>query len=251
MVGKVSHAFCNGCDAVSVPSTPMKEELESYGIEIPIYVLPFGLDMDDFAGEPKINLHETLKIDPSEKVFLCTGRLSGEKNVDFVLRSFAKVVEEIPNSRLVIVGDGPARAELEALTSSLNLNNNVMFTGYVDWKDLIDYYKQADLFVYGSKTETQGIVFMEAMASALPVVAVGEMGALEAVLHNETGLLTHEDEAAFSEACIGLLRDEDRYRQFSEASLRAAENMSMQKSLEKLLNIYHEMIDARSAVGQA
>ena len=250
MVGKVSHAFCNGCDAVSVPSTPMKDELESYGIKIPIYVLPFGLDMDDFAGDPKINLYEALNIDPSEKVFLCTGRLSGEKNVDFVIRSFAKVVESIPNSKLVIVGDGPARGELEELKTSLGLDDKILFTGYVDWRDLIDYYKQADLFVYGSKTETQGIVFMEAMASALPVVAVGEMGALEAVIDGETGILTTEDEGEFSDACISLLRDEDRYKRFADASLKAADDMSMQRSLEKLMHIYHEMIDARAAVGQ-
>jgi len=250
LVGKVSHAFCNGCDAVSVPSTPMKEELRSYGITLPIYLLPFGLDMDDFAHEPKIDLYEALNLDRSDRVLLCTGRLSAEKNVDFVLRSFEKIAAEEPNSKLVIVGDGPARADLEHLAADLHLSDRVIFTGYVAWKDLIDYYKQADLFVYGSKTETQGIVFMEAMASGLPVVAIGEMGALEAVHHDKTGILVEEDEDQFARAALDLVNDEARFQVFAERSLVAAKDLSIQSSITTLLEIYNEMISKRAVVKQ-
>ncbi len=244
-VKRVSRAFCNRCDGVTVPTTPMKEELLSYGIRVPIWVLLFGMDMDAFSGPPKRDVRAELGLSPQEKLLLCAGRLSREKNVSFVLRAFRRVLAHRRDVRLVIVGDGPARAELEQEAQALELGDRVIFTGYRPWDALVDYYKTADLFVYGSKTETQGIVFTEAQAAGLPVVAVGEMGALEAVQDGVTGILTPEDEDAFAQAVLKLLQDEALYSKMSRAAREISERNSVQRSAERLLEIYDELITLR------
>ena len=244
-VKRISRAFCNRCDGVTVPSTPMKEELLSYGVTVPIYVLLFGMDVEIFQRPPKVDVRKELGIESNERVLLCAGRLSKEKNVDFVLRAFRRVLEHTRDVRLVIVGDGPARAELERLAKELQLGDRVIFTGYRPWEVLVDYYKTSDLFVYGSKTETQGIVFTEAQAAGLPVVAVGEMGALEAVKDGTTGLLVPEDEKAFAEAVLRLLGDRTLYEQMSRAARELSEQNSIQRSVERLVEIYDELIATR------
>lgn len=245
-VKRVSRAFCNRCDGVTVPTTPMREELLSYGIRVPIWVLLFGMDMDAFSGPPKRDVRAELGLSPQEKLLLCAGRLSREKNVSFVLRAFRRVLAHRRDVHLVIVGDGPARVELEQEAQALQLGDRVIFTGYRPWDALVDYYKTADLFVYGSKTETQGIVFTEAQAAGLPVVAVGEMGALEAVQDGVTGILTPEDEDAFAQAVLKLLQDEALYSKMSRAAREISERNSVQRSAERLLEIYDELLALRA-----
>jgi glycosyltransferase involved in cell wall biosynthesis len=251
MVARISAAFCNRCDAVTVPSNPMREELLSYGIEAPVYTLPFGMDLDDFAGEPRVDLRAKLGIPERERILLCAGRVAEEKNISFLLRAFRLMLKELPHLRLIIAGDGPARPRLEGETEELGIAERVIFTGYVAWRELIDYYKQADLFVYASKTETQGIVFVESLAAGTPVVAVGEMGALEAVEDGVDGLLLEEDEEAFAQAVVELLHNEERLKRMSRAAVERAYQMSAQRSVEKLLEIYKEMIGAKQLAHQA
>jgi glycosyltransferase involved in cell wall biosynthesis len=246
VVKRISRAFCNRCDAVTVPSTPMREELASYGVRVPIYVLLFGMDLEAFARPPVRDVRADLGIPRDEKVLLCAGRLSREKNVSFVLRTFRRVLKHGKDVRLVIVGDGPARLELEREAHALDLGDRVIFTGYRAWEVLVDYYKTADLFVYGSKTETQGIVYTEAQAAGLPVVAVGEMGALEAIRDGVTGMLTREDEEEFAQAVAKLLEDEELYGKMSRAALEMSEKNSIVRSTERLLEIYRELIAARA-----
>jgi len=248
-VKRVSRAFCNRCDGVTVPTTPMKEELLSYGIQVPIWVLLFGMDIEAFSRPPSRDVRAELGLLPQERALLCAGRLSREKNVSFVLRAFRRVLSRRRDIRLAIVGDGPARTELEREAQELGLGDRVLFTGYRAWEVLVDYYKGADLFVYASKTETQGIVFTEAQAAGLPVVAVGEMGAVEAVDDGVTGLLVEEDEEKFAEAVLRLLNDRKRLEEMRRAALKKAEATSIQHSLERLLEIYRELLGAQKVPG--
>ncbi len=248
MVERISAAFCNRCDAVTTPSRPMRQTLLSYGIVRPVYALPFGLDMSDFSRPLRYDLRSELELAPDERVLICAGRLSQEKNVSFVLRAFELMLARAAKLRLVIAGDGPARAQLEKEARALNLAGRTVFTGYLERSKLIDYYKAADLFVYGSKTETQGIVYSEALASGTPVVAVGEMGVLDVVKDGTTGLLLPEDETAFAEAAVELLHDPARLRRMGQAALRSAHEESAERSCEQLLKIYRELIEAATSL---
>lgn len=238
MTERISAAFCNRCDAVTTPSRPMREVVLSYGVVKPVYAFPFGLDMADFARPAVHDPRAELNLPAEDRILICAGRVSHEKNVSFVLRAFQHMLTYEQKLRLIIAGDGPARSALEDEARALGINQRVSFTGYLDWHKLIDYYKAADLFVYGSKTETQGIVYSEALASGTPVVAVGQMGVLDVVEDSLNGLLLPEDETAFADAVIGLLHDSERLERMGEAAIRRAHEQSAERSCERLLEIY-------------
>ena len=249
-VGNVSAAFINRCDAVTVSTTPMVEELKRYDIRVPIHRVPFGMDLSLFQAPPRSDLRREFSIGDDEKILLCAGRVAHEKNISFVLDAFAEICRERDDVRLLIVGDGPARADLEARRVDLGLGDRVIFTGYRDWPQLVDDYKQADLFVYGSQTETQGIVFMEAQAAGLPVVAVGAMGALEAIKPNETGILIDPsaNAACFAQTVLGLLDDDDRRCQLSRNALAWAQANGLDRTVDRLLGIYQSLLESPTPV---
>lgn len=237
---RISAAFCNRCDAITTPSEAMREELLKYGVQKPIYVLPFGVDVELFERPAQIDVRAALQIAPDEFFLLYTGRLGTEKNLHFLLRAFRVMLDlwhERRPLRLVLAGDGPHRPLFEAYAQELQLGDRVIFTGFIPRDQLVDYYRAADLFVFASKTETQGLVLMEAMAAGLPAVAVRAMGVTDVVFDNETGLLAPEDEHIFTQKVLDLLRDSQRRARLSALSKHKAHTMSIQHSTAQLLEI--------------
>lgn len=246
MAERMSRAFCNSCDAVIAPSAQMGRELQRYGISRPIYPLPFGVDEEEFARQPSWDVREALGL-PEQDLLLYVGRLGIEKNLDFLLRAFRRLRALRPEARLIIAGNGPYRPALERSVAGLGLQESVIFTGYLPREKLIDLYKQATLFVFASKTETQGLVLVEAMMAGLPPVAVGMMGVLDVVTPGETGLLVGEDEEEFARACLVLLQDGPERRRLGEAARRWALAQSARASTSRLLEIYRAVRRERSA----
>lgn len=236
MVKSGSRLLCNRCDVTIAPSDQMKHELESYGITSSIRALPYGVDEEEFSHEVRWDVRAALNL-PTEDLLLYAGRLGTEKNLDFLLRSFRRLLVLHPSARLIIAGDGPQRQPLERYAASLGVAPYVIFTGFLQRTDLIDLYKQA-LFVFASKTETQGLVLMEALMAGAAVVAVGAMGSLDMISSGETGILVREDEDEFAGACHRLLQDGDEKRKLSMAAQRWARSCSSQVSTRELLEIY-------------
>jgi len=139
--------------------------------------------------------------------------------------------------RLIIAGDGPQRQALEQYATELGIAPYVVFTGFLERRKLIDLYKQT-LFVFTSKTETQGMVLVEAMMAGSTVVAVGEMGVLDIVKHEETGILVKENEDEFAQACYRLLEDKTERERLGEAAQQWACSQGSRTSTLKLLEIY-------------
>ncbi len=235
----ISRLLCNRCEAIIAPSSPMKLELESYGISRPIYALPFGVNEKEFEGEINWDVRKALNL-PDEDLLLFAGRLGKEKNLDFLLHTFGHIQEARPSARLIIAGDGPYRADLEEYARNLKIEKYVTFTGFLDRRDLIDLYKQADLFVFASKTDTQGIVLMEAMMAGTPPVAVNVLGPLDVIRSGETGMLVNENEEEFTAACLGLLEGSSRRKAMGAAARDWAREHSAQASTRKLLDIYSQ-----------
>jgi len=210
-----SALMCNRCTAVTVPTRSICDELRRYGVHTPIYVLPFGpplsLYRDPAVWEPR----EALGVSEEAHLFLYSGRLSEEKNLPFLLRSFARVRLFDSRAFLVIAGDGPLRRRLEEEVEGLGLRGAVHFTGFLDRLRLVDLYKSADLFLFSSKAETQGLVLVEAMAGGMPVVAVGALGVSDIVKGGVNGVLVDEDEGEFARAALELVGDEERHRRLS------------------------------------
>jgi glycosyltransferase involved in cell wall biosynthesis len=210
-----------------------------------MYPLSFGADEEEFSHKIGWDLRTELNA-PTEDLLLFAGRLGKEKNLDFLLRAFKRLLSHRNSVRLIIAGDGPQRQTLQRYATELGIAPYVIFTGFLDRRKLIDLYKQT-LFVFTSKTETQGMVLVEAMMAGNPVVAIGEMGVLDIVRHEETGILVEENEDEFAWACCRLLEDKTERERLGRAAQKWACLQSARASTCKLLETYLAATARKSA----
>lgn len=191
----------NSVDALVVPSTAMRDVLAGYGVRTAMHVLPTGIPLADFAGGDGARFRAALGIDAGTPMLLFVGRVAHEKNIEFLLIALEQVRRRVPSAVLVIAGEGPARPRLERVTERLGLRGNVHFVGYLDRRTaLLDCYAAADAFVFASRTETQGLVLLEAMAVGLPVVSTAVMGTRDIVGPRRGALVPDDDERSFADA---------------------------------------------------
>src|SRR5581483_5868011 len=136
------------------------------------------------------------------------GRVAHEKNIDFLVKVFVEVRRTVPQAMLVIAGEGPAREGLKSRIATLGLQQDVCFTGYLDRDTgLLDCYAAADVFVFASRTETQGLVLLEAMAQGTPIVSTAELGTRSILKAGCGALVVRETVAEFSQAVVQVLQD--------------------------------------------
>lgn len=244
--------FSNIFDAVIAPSPKIRALLRSYGVQKPIYVLPTGLRLQQFrrtrtCARKARALRLRLGIAPDAKVLLFVGRLGREKNIDFVIRAFVELRNMRREVRLVLVGDGPMRDQLKSLVTRLGLKEAISFTGSVAHAEIASHYQAADLFVFSSLTDTQGIVVLEAIASGLPVVALRDEAFTSMVKNGRSGLLLRPDtsHALFARRVAALLENHTRWRQFSAASVRIAREFSEEEQARRLTRVYDKCVSRR------
>ena len=174
---RFSRARCNDLDAVVVPSRAMRDMLRDYGVRVPVEIIPTGIELERLSAGDGAVFRQRYGIARDRRVLVHVGRLAHEKNIDFLLRMLTRVRAAIPEVLLILAGEGPARGHLQRLASRLHLDRNILFLGYLDRRDaLLDCYCAGDAFVFASRTETQGLVLLEAMALGLPVVSTAVMG---------------------------------------------------------------------------
>ncbi|GAB6273178.1 MAG: glycosyltransferase family 4 protein [Peptococcaceae bacterium] len=183
--------FCNKCDLIIVPTAEIGNYLKWLGVTVPVKKVPTGLNMEDFT-QIKANvswLRKSYDLGAEEKVLLFVGRLGQEKNLPFLLHAYKEVQEEFPVTRLVLVGGGPEEKNLKYLAKQLGITSKLIFTGALPKEKVIECYYAADLFVFASVTETQGLVLPEAKAAGLPIIALSAYGVKEMVADGEDGFL--------------------------------------------------------------
>lgn len=197
--------FHNRTRETYVPSRATIAELRARGLER-LVLWARGVDATLFRPDRsnRDSTREALGFGPGDVVIGHVSRIAVEKNVGYLGEALARVAAQRPNVRVLIVGDGPARPDLEE-----RLGGSARFVGYRSGDDLADHYAAADLFAFASLTETFGNVVLEAMASGLPVVAVRAGGPGEIVRDGETGRLVEPDRpaSAFADALIALVDD--------------------------------------------
>ncbi|MFA5928019.1 MAG: glycosyltransferase [Candidatus Margulisiibacteriota bacterium] len=227
--------FCRQCGCIIVPTANALDIMRTeYGVKTRAEVIPTGLDITKFTKSPP-------RTEPKFNKMIHVGRISNEKNIGFLLELMPKLPKEI---KLMIVGAGPAENELHAKMKQMGLTDRVDFIGYKPREELINYFVQADMFVAASKSETQGLVFMEAKAGALPTVAIGAAGALDMVEDSGDGFLTTEDLDLFAEKVMTLYKDKALYQKFSIRTLENLEKLSSIRQAEKLVGVYKSLMDA-------
>ncbi len=235
--------FCNRCLELITPAAQMALELDQMGVRTRVTVVPNGIDLTRLTT-PQADPFSALGIADGTKRLLTVSRLGKEKSVDLLLERFKLIHVQIPNSCLVIVGDGPERKNLEKLALELGIANAVKFTGYVPAVDVGQYYQHSNVFVFASTSETQGLVALEAAACGCPVVARAEMGIISCVLDGETGFLVQaNDKEMFAEKTVLILNNPELRQQLSiRAAQWAADEGSRHTMTNRILEVYKKAI---------
>ena len=233
---------CNALHAVVVPSLAMHNALQAYGVTTPLHVLPTGIPLEKFAGGDRRGFRQRHGIGDDAPVALYVGRVALEKNLDFLIGATRHALERSPALRLVIAGEGPALAGLKRQAASLGMAEKVLFVGYLDRTlELPDCYAAADLFAFPSKTETQGLVLLEAMAMGLPVLGIPAMGAAE-ILGPQRGAVCAPDNAAdFGALMAELLADRHRLASLSGEGRKFSSEWAAPERARQLATLYRTL----------
>ena len=241
--------FAAAADLVVAPAPSVARALTALGVRTPIEVIPTGVSLPAIPPEDIRRIRRsTLGFPAGGPVCLSVGRLALEKNQGFLLRAFRTVLRHVPTARLVLVGDGDDRPRLERLASDLGLRPHVDFVGSLPRTRVIDYSLAADLFLFPSTSETQGLAALEALAAGLPVVAVASEAALDLLQDESAGLLCPEVPEVFARRVAALWVAPERRAMMAEAARRLAARFSPETSATKLLDLYGELVRARRRV---
>ena len=240
---RLSRSQCNAMDAVVAPSQPMLDALRSYGVKSHAEVIPTGLQEHSFVPGDGSGFRRRYGIAPERPVMLFVGRVAHEKNIGFLLRMALQVKHSRPDILLVLAGEGPALEQLRKEARALGLQDNTLFLGYLDRKtELNDCYRMADVFVFSSLTETQGLVLLEAMAQGVPVVAIAEMGTKSILFEGKGALVAPQDEKRFAERVLGLLANPEHGRALGEKAHGYALHWSASYMAERMMKFYRQVI---------
>ncbi len=245
---RLSSIFGNDSDCVIAPSERAKDELISYGVKKPIYIIPSGIHAELFHHQKKGFLHQQFNLKEKTQIALFVGRLEQEKSPDFLITSFTHVVKQRPEAVLILVGSGREKETLQKLSEDLNIAKNVFFMEPVNYLDMPKVYADSELLVFSSKTETQGLVILEALTSGIPVVAVQDRVSAEIIKNGENGFLVDKDPEAFAQKIVKVLKDVHLQKKLSENAKESSKLYSIETQAKSLEEVYTEQIVRKNAV---
>lgn len=241
--------IAKNCTEFITPSIKTKEYMRSVGSDIYINVVPTGIDFEIFS-EKNVDKEKTIKfkkdhhINENTKVFLLLGRIAQEKSMDYSIRGFAKYHYKHPNEdiRLIIVGDGPQKNELELLTHELGVDKISDFIGKVPASEVPFYYHLADIYTSASITETQGLTFMEAMASGTIVLARFDANLADTIIDGETGYFFTDEEGFVNKAERILHASKEENQRIIEGAYKTVDMYSIERFYDHIMEVYNRAI---------
>ncbi len=240
---KYSKNYCENSDLIIAPSDYVRKKLKKMGVNTPITVIPTGIDFAPYGEVESDWVREEFARSPEEELLLFVGRLGEEKYIPLLLESFVEIQKKRPETRLILVGDGPVKNDLIEVRDELGLKDKVDFAGQYPPRQVVSFYQACDLFVFTSPTETQGLVLAEAMAGGMPVVSVDAAGAQAIIEDGREGYLVEMgDKKGFVRAVISALDDERKYEKMSKMARDKAEMYSMENVTDRLRDAYIDLI---------
>jgi 1,2-diacylglycerol 3-alpha-glucosyltransferase len=242
MFEKTSGMFGNICDAVIAPTNKVKKELQSYGVKKPIVIIPNGIYIERFRDQKKGFLRQSYSIPIDKKILLTVGRLEKEKSVDFLIASFALLHKQDENIVFVIVGEGRDKEKLHQLAIKNGVNNSIYFTGAIEHTAMPSVYADADLFIFGSDTETQGMVIIEALASGVGVLTIQDTAFQTSVLEGWNGYMVTKKPSIFAKRMHTLMQQPLLRKQLGKNALESATAYSIHQTAYALVQLYDYMI---------
>ena len=238
------------CDELIVPTDKIKDIFnKKYHIHRDIYVIPSGIDIKKFyptstSKKKAKEIRHKYNIQDDEFVIGSVGRLAIEKSFDKVIESLSKLVKMNPKIKFLLVGYGAELDNLKALAKELKVDKNVIFTGLVEPEEVQYYYQAFDVMVSFSKTETQGMTIVEALASCLPTICIDDTSFRDIIQTNYNGYL-FETEEEFRKYVLNLCYDKELYKEMSINAKNSVYSYSKEVFASKVLKVYHKAIDKK------
>jgi 1,2-diacylglycerol 3-alpha-glucosyltransferase len=241
---ELTRAYANAADAVIVPTRAVASQLRSQGVQVPVCVVPTGVDIAAFAAvDPRLGnaLRDKLGIDPEAPLLLLVSRLAQEKNVPLALESLAELRQRLPDAQMLLVGSGPLENQLKAQVREMGLGAAVHFVGLVQHAEIPAFYAAADAFVFPSVTETQGLVLAEAFAAGLPVVALDNAQTREVFGEHLAGEIV-SDAHSMADSAFRLLSDKQQRALAVTHARTAAAAFDVRATASRVLAIYEAVL---------
>jgi len=239
IVACFSRGITNHAQSVVVPTNKVKELLVGYGTTTDINVIPTGISLEKYARQYNRQTIESLKerigISPSNKVLVAIGRLAKEKNIEELIDYFGRL--QLANLCFLIVGDGPYGEELRQYAQDSPASDKIFFTGMVDPKEIPLYYQLGDAFVCASKSETQGMTYIEALASGLPVICRKDQ-CVDGIVCNDENGYQYETFEEYEKAVCSILTDKIHYAELSANAAGSVKPYSTECFAEGIENVY-------------
>ncbi|MEO6689896.1 MAG: glycosyltransferase [Dokdonella sp.] len=245
-----SRRLCGEVDHLLIPSQQMADVLDAYGISTSATIVPTGVRLKEFLGGDGSRFRQRHGIAEDAQVLLTVGRLAIEKNVAFLLEVVRLLIDDFPRLLFVIAGEGPDARRLAGVTEALGLQANVLFVGNLKrHTELLDCYRSADMFVFASSTETQGLVLIEAMALGVPIVSTAVMGSATVLADAHSARVSEEDTRIFANHVATLLRSPDELRKLAAAGPQDAIAWSAPILMQRVEELYARLSSATDARG--
>jgi glycosyltransferase involved in cell wall biosynthesis len=233
---------CAQLAAIIAPSEPMRALLLEYGVSTRIQVIPTGPPAERYVPGDGARFRAHFGIGAARPLLLYVGRVAHEKNIEFLLHAFVALRRIRADALLVIAGEGPAREQLQSQASQLGIGADVQFIGYLDReRGLADCYAAADVFVFASRTETQGLVLLEALAQGRPVVSTAHLGTASILQAGCGARVAPEKPDVFAQAIADILDDPSRAARLSAQARSYATGWASNLMAWRLAELYREL----------
>jgi glycosyltransferase involved in cell wall biosynthesis len=236
--------FCRACDLVVAPSPGLRDVLIRLGVDMPIEVVPNGVNIEPFRSPENRIPRQQVGFGPDDVVLTYMGRLGPEKNLVFLIRAFAGLTNTYNQAKLLVIGDGPERENLADRVRLMGIADRVAFTGMIAYSELPSYLSMADAFVTASVTEVHPLSVIEAMAAGLPVVGIESPGVGDIVKDGITGLLAPEEELAmFTAKMTRMVVDGDCRAMMAQQAREAVKAYSIENTTQIMLVHYQRQVE--------
>lgn len=241
-----SRFFCNTAMAIIAPSQKTESLLHSYGVQKPISVIPTGIDTTHFRKSNYtpaeiLELRHSLGLQADTPVILSIGRIAKEKSIDLIIGALPELLQRLPQTKMVIVGEGNETENLHQYGNSLGIGSHLIFTGGKSWQEIGKYYQLGDVFCSASLSETQGLTFAESMAAGIPVVARRDPCIANIITDGKTGMLFDHPEE-LPDLLYHILTDQPLREKLSAAAQHAMEALSVEAFGDHVEALYQKVV---------
>jgi glycosyltransferase involved in cell wall biosynthesis len=243
---RFSVSQCNEVEGVISPSSMILDLLKQYGVATKTVTLPTGINSLAFQSGDSERFRKEFNIPLDKKLLLNVSRVAFEKNISAIIEAYALLRNTREDIHLVIAGEGPAKTHYIEMAFNLGLEDSISFVGYLDRStQLVDCYHAADLFVFASKTETQGLVLLEAMAAGTPVVSVAEMGTKNVLKEGLGVRITDGSAQDFASKITEVIDNPKLYAELAQSAITYASEWDSLSLAQKLNDYYVEIVQTK------